>query len=335
MRRMISVVLAIALAMIPSAVMARGESEDSTVNINLAHVGAPTSPQHTIASMFAEKVALKTGGTVEITIHDSGTLGREKELQEGVRSGTVDMAIAGTFSHLVPWAGILETPMLYRDLEHFVAAFQGPVGEELVRTFENDVNVRPLFIVPHGGFRYITTANTPVREPSDMAGLKLRNPNVPSFNIMAEAVGAVPIPLDFSELYIALDRGTVDGQHNPTGHIVGQKFYEVQDYVSMVPWGISPHVVCISFNAWEKLNDAQKDQVMAAASETAREYPTVAKQEEDEQIVFLQDKMTVIEPSEIDMEAFQSVLRDRGVPRLSEEYGEEGVKWVRAIQQVQ
>ena len=301
------------------------------VDIKLGHVGAPASPQQSIAKLFKEKVEAKTGGAVTVSIFDSGTLGNEKNLQEGVRSGTVDMTIAGTFSHLLPWAGILETPMLYRDIDHFISVFAGPVGDEISALFEKSIRVKPVFIVPHGGFRYITTKAVAVKTPADLKGLKIRNPNVPAFNIMAKAVGAVPVPLDFSELYLALDRGVVQGQHNPTGNIVGSKLYEVQDYLSMVPWGISPHVVCISSRAWGRLSEEQQKAVREAGLETAREYPAIAKKEEQEQLDFMADKITLVKPEEIDLAAFQKALSDTGLAELEKEYAPEAIVIVKKI----
>lgn len=301
------------------------------VDIKLGHVGAPASPQQSIAKLFKEKVEAKTNGAVTVSIFDSGTLGNEKNLQEGVRSGTVDMTIAGTFSHLLPWAGILETPMLYRDFDHFVNVFQGPTGDAVAELFEKSIRVKPIFIVPHGGFRYMTTKAVAVKRPDDLKGLKIRNPNVPAFNIMAKAVGAVPVPLDFSELYLALDRGVVNGQHNPTGNIVGSKLYEVQDYLSMIPWGISPHVVSMSSRAWGRLSPEQQQAVKEAGSEVTREYPAIAVKEEQEQLDFMADKITIIRPEEIDLPAFQRALSDVGLAELEKEYAPEAITIVKQI----
>jgi C4-dicarboxylate-binding protein DctP len=196
---------------------------------------------------------------------------------------------------------------------------------------EKELGVKPLFVVPHGGFRYITTKSKAIRKPSDMQGLKLRNPNVPAYNVMATAVGAIPIPLDFSELYVALDRGVVEGQHNPTGHIVGSKFYEVQGYLNMVPWGITPHIVCMSKRAWDKLSSEQQKALIEAAWETMKEYPEEANKEEEEHIKFLKDKMTIVSTEEIDINAFVAILKEKGIPALEKEYPEKAVSWVREI----
>lgn len=308
-----------------------GTAMAADVSLRLGHVGAPVSPQETIAGLFSEKVKEYSDGSVSVQVFNSSTLGNERQLQDGVRSGTIDMTIAGTFSYFVPWAGALESPMLYSSLEHFTKFYTSDSGKELMEAFEEEAGVKALFVVPHGGFRYITMNDVEVKTPADLEGVKIRNPNVPSFNVMAKAVGAVPTPIDFSELYVALQRGVVQGQHNPVGNIVGARLYEVQDSLSMVPWGISPHMVSMSTRAWDKLDDAQKEAVTRAAAETASEYPAIAVEEEQAQLVEIEDKITIIRPEEVDLDAFLTVFRDKGLPALKEEYGEDASKWLDAI----
>ena len=303
----------------------------ANLNLKLGHVGAPVSPQETIAKLFSEKVAAYSKGSLKLQVFNSGSLGNERQLQEGVRSGTIDMTIAGTFSHFVPWAGALETPMLYQNMEHFTRFFSGPQGDALLDQFRKDVNVEPLFVVPHGGFRYVTTNGAEVRSPADMKGMKIRNPNVPSFNIMAKAVDAIPVPIDFSELYVALQRGVVDGQHNPIGNIVGAKLFEVQKSLSMVPWGISPHIVSMSKTAWGRLDDAQKAAIKQAAQETVKEYPEIARQEEQKLLDSIKGSIKIISPDQIDLAAFAKAFQEKGLPALKSEYGERGARWLDAI----
>jgi|TARA_A100001391_G_scaffold196597_2_gene175412 C4-dicarboxylate-binding protein DctP len=302
------------------------------VTIRLGHVGAPVSPQQTIADLFGEKVSEYSDGSVSIQIFDSGTLGNERQLQESVRSGTLDMTIAGTFSYFVPWAGVLEAPLLYSSLDHFTTFYGSEDGRALMEAFEAEAEVKTLFVVPHGGFRYITMNDVEVTSPEDLQGVRIRNPNVPSFNVMAESVGAVPTPIDFSELYVALQRGVVQGQHNPVGNIVGARLYEVQDSLSMVPWGISPHMVSMSEQAWERLDEDQQTAVERAAAETAMEYPAIAVEEEAELLAQIEDEITIIRPEQIDLDSFVAVFSDTGLPALKSEYGEEASNWLDAIE---
>ncbi|MFV0336555.1 MAG: TRAP transporter substrate-binding protein DctP [Tropicimonas sp.] len=308
-----------------------GGAMAADVSLRLGHVGAPVSPQETIAKLFADKVSEYSDGTVSVQLFNSSTLGNERQLQDSVRSGTLDMTIAGTFSYFVPWAGALEAPLLYSSLDHFTTFFGSADGAVLMEAFNADAGVKALFVVPHGGFRYITMKDIEVKGPGDLKGVKIRNPNVPSFNIMAEAVGAIPTPIDFSELYVALQRGVVQGQHNPVGNIVGARLYEVQDSLSMVPWGISPHMVSMSARAWDRLDDAQKEAVTRAAAETASEYPAIAIEEEAKLLAEIEDQITILRPEEIDLDAFLAVFRDAGMPALKADYGEAAGKWLDAI----
>ena len=301
------------------------------LTLKLGHVGAPVSPQETIGKMFADKVAKYSNGTLQVQIFNTSTLGNERQLQEGVRSGTIDMAIAASFSHFVPWAGALEAPMLYQNMDHFVRFYSGPQGVALLEQFKKDAKVEALFVAPHGGFRYITVKGAEVHKPADLKGVKVRNPNVPAFNVMAKAVDAIPVPIDFAELYVALQRGVVDGQHNPVANIVGAKLNEVQTSLSQVPWGITPHIVSMSNRAWSRLDNVQKDAVRKASQEIVKEYPDIARSEEKQLLDSIRSSIKIIPPEQIDVEAFAKVFQEKGLPMLKSEYGEAAGRWLDAI----
>jgi C4-dicarboxylate-binding protein DctP len=146
---------------------------------------------------------------------------------------------------------------------------------------------------------------------------------------VTKAMGAVPVPMDFAELYMALSRKVVDGQHNPFSHIVGSKFYEVQKYVSLLPYGLPPHIVTLSKKAWGRLNAEQQEIVMAAAKETAIMLPALGLAQEKEYIDLVKSKgMIVAEEKDIDLDAFLKIFYEVCVPQLKDAYGP---KWVEAI----
>jgi len=303
----------------------------ANLTLKLGHVGAPISPQETIGKMFADKVAKYSNGTLQIQMYNTSTLGNERQLQEGVRSGTIDMAIAASFSHFVPWAGALEAPMLYQNMDHFVRFYSGAEGKALLEQFKKDAKVEALFVAPHGGFRYITVKGAEIHKPADLKGVKIRNPNVPAFNVMAKAVDAIPVPIDFAELYVALQRGVVEGQHNPVANIVGAKLYEVQTSLSQVPWGITPHIVSMSNRAWGRLDNVQKDAVRKASQEVVKEYPDIARSEEKQLLDSIKSSIKIIPPEQIDVEAFAKVFQEKGLPMLKSEYGDAAGRWLDAI----
>jgi TRAP-type transport system periplasmic protein len=112
-------------------------------------------------------------------------------------------------------------------------------------------------------------------------------------------------------------------------HIVGSKFFEVQKYLTLVPYGLPPHIVSLSKNAWGKLNADQQKAVIEAGAETARTFPAQAIALEREYIDQVKAKgMVVAEPKDIDLAAFLKIFNDQCVPELKKVYGE---KWVNAI----
>lgn len=303
----------------------------SRVRLDLAHVGDLNSPQQRIAEMLRDELK-RIASDVDLVIHDSGTLGSEAELQSAALDGTIDLVIAGSFSHFTPWAGILETPMLFHSNDDFRTFSQGPVGADVLDMLTQELGTVPLFIAPHEGPRAITTASTPISHPDDLRGLKLRNPEVPSFTVMANAVGATPVALDFSELYLALDRGVVDGQHNPLGNIVGQSFQEVQGYLSMVPWGTSPHVVTASRYTWDRLGSPHQEALQQASTRVAETYFDVAAEETQERLTFLEGQIEIQTVDAIDIPAFDQVLED-AIPELTQRYDDRAMKIFNAIRE--
>ena len=324
MKKTVSVLAAALLA----AGLAASPATAETV-IKIGHVGAPVSPQQQGGEVFAALVAFKSKGEMEVKLYHSATLGSEQQLQEGVKSGTIDGLIAGTWERFLPWAGVFQTPFIYRDFDHFMNVMTGPVGEKLMAAVEKELKVKPLFILPHGSFRRPTNGVRPITKPDDMKGLKIRDPNVPAYSIVTKAMGAVPVPMDFKELYVALSRDVVDGQHNPFSHIVGSKFYEVQQHVSLLPYGLPPHIVTLSQKAWGRLSEAEQKIIMEAAKETAIMTPSLGLAQEREFIEFVQSKgMQVATEKDIDLDAFLRIFNEVCVPQLKDAYGAE---WVEAI----
>src|SRR5699024_11679536 len=96
--------------------------------------------------------------------------------------------------------------------------------------------------------REINNSKKPINKPEDMRGLKIRSPEVRSYSIALKELGSNPIPLSFAELYVAMDRGVVNGQHNPLMHIEGRGFYEVQDYMTVMEFAFNYKVLALSYN---------------------------------------------------------------------------------------
>ena len=220
-----------------SSLYAGGQSDSDTVvakpiHYKLGTIQPPDAPIGKGAQKFADLVKDKTNGQVIIDVYPASQLGNEKDIIDGVEMGTVEFTVAG----VAEWAkrykamSVFEAPFVYRDREHLLKFYESSTGQELLSDFTVKVGARSLGFMYYGT-RNVTTGSVPARTPADMAGLKLRCPDQPLYVGAVKAMGANPTPMAFSEVYLALQQGVVDGQENPPATIVTMKFYEVQKYL--------------------------------------------------------------------------------------------------------
>jgi tripartite ATP-independent transporter DctP family solute receptor len=170
---------------------------------------------------------------VQIVVGESAQFGDDVEALTNMRLGTVAFSAnsQGSTSGVVPEFGVLGLPFLFEELPQAWAVLDGPVGDELAEAAEAKGLV--LLALWDNGIRHVSNNVRPIETPEDLAGNKLRTPPDPMTVDIFEALGASPTPLPFSELYIALQQGVVDGQENPLMNIYSSKLYEVQEYISL------------------------------------------------------------------------------------------------------
>lgn len=322
-RKMFVGMIAILLIMASvSVAFAGGEPETDEVVLRVGHVGAPVSPQQAAGEIFQNHVEEMTGGTVVIELHDSATLGDEAELVEGMVTQTIDGGIvsSGLYGGYYEPAGAFEIPFLFEDREHSVRVNTGSIGEHILAELSEQAGLQAVAIWEHG-FRHITNNVRAIREPEDLRGLSIRSPEVVAYEAPLRALGVDPVPMAFGELYVALDRGVVDGQHNPLLHVYGQSFYEVQDHLTMMDFAYTPNIVAFSNSAWNRLSEEQQELVREAAIQTAADWAEEAEAEENRLLEELRDRMNVVERDEIDRAAFAEIVVEQTFPDFRERYG--------------
>ena len=280
-------------------------AQAADIIIKFADTVAPDHPNHLAAVKFAEIVAKKTNGKVRVDTFPAAQLGNEKELIEGTMLGSVDMfqASPGALSLFQQEFGILDCPYIFRDLDHVYKTVRGPIGAELSEKIAKSRGIKLLALDWYYGARHLTTRDKAIYKPADLKGMLIRAPEQPVYLEAVRAMGATPTPVDFSDLYMALKQGTVDGQENPIPTIYTYKFYEAQKYIMMT--GHMIRIITVGTNAswFNKLpQDVQVAVEEAIAEAGAFNNDLVQKQEKD-LIVNLKEKgMTVVEP---DVEAFR------------------------------
>ena len=244
------------LTLIVATVLSAGTAAAQT-EIKFGHVGEPGSLFDLSAQEFAKRANAKLGNKAKVTVYGSSQLGGDGELMKKLKLGTVDLALPSTvMSSQVPAFGVFEMPYLVKNREQMakirdqvVVPMLEPIAEKsgyhIIGVWEN-------------GFRQITNNKHPIKVPSDLQGIKLRVPGGTWRVKMFKAYGANPSPLAFSEVFVALQTGVMDGEENPLAQIYPARFYEVQKYLSMTGHVYTPAYVTAGAS-WAKLPaDVQK-----------------------------------------------------------------------------
>jgi TRAP-type C4-dicarboxylate transport system substrate-binding protein len=165
----------------------------------------------------------------------------------------------------------------------------------------------------------VTTTDKKIETVGDMKGFKIPVPENEIFMEMARSWGAKPTPMNFNELYLALRQKVVDGQENPSPTIDSAKFYEVQKYLILTEHIITPRLVVINENTWQKLNkDDQRILQKAIEEGIAYNNAEILKREEDLKAKFEQQGMTIITPN---TDEFRKAVLDTVPAKFEKKWG--------------
>jgi tripartite ATP-independent transporter DctP family solute receptor len=204
-------------------------AQTTTIKIGVGH---PPTHSYVIASeKFKEMVEKRSNGRFKVEIYHSSQLGGEREMQEMVALGSLEMSITGVAVIYEPLFALLEAPFLYRDRDHIKKVMASPVVAELGEALlKKGIRLVGFY---ENGFRNITNSRRPINAPADVKGLKIRTPENLAQIETFKALGAVATPMAYSELYNAMAQGVVDGQENPLQNIWTGKMFEVQKHLAM------------------------------------------------------------------------------------------------------
>jgi len=290
----------------------------------MGYVMAPVGAAHQAAERFAELVKAKTGGKIVVKLYPSAALGKDRELTEGLALGSVDLCLSGfaSISSYIPQYEVLEAPYLFRDFDHLDKVVNGEVGREAAEALAEAKRIHILAWWPRGP-RYLT-ANKPIRTPADLRGMKLRVPELRTYMEVWRILGANPTPITYSEMFMALKQGVVDGQEHPLEDIYTASLYEVQKYVMETQHLLATFMLMCSNNLLNRLSPEERKALQAAAVEAGKYDLELVKKNDDEYRVWLKAKgMQFVQ---VDAEAFRKPVleklparfKDRWVPGLFE-----------------
>ncbi len=221
---------------------------------------------------FQANLESRVKGAVKVDYFPNAMLGKEADAVQQVRLGAIDMMVSGTsiWATITPEIGVLDLGYLFEDSDQVGRALDGKAGELLSALLVSKGNVKPLGFGYSLGARNVYTRQ-PIAKPEDLRNVKIRVLPVPNFIATLKAMGAAPIPMPGGEVYSGLQMGVIDGLEHDAPTVLSSKFYEIAKYCTLTQHIYTPIVVVINKAAFDRIPDALKADVLAAATE-ATEY---------------------------------------------------------------
>lgn len=226
-------------------------------------------PNTAAMDRFAELVAEKTGGEVNVEVFHGGVLGSQPDALEQVQLGAID---AGNFNlgpigPIVKEANLVSLPFIFRSVDHMFRVMDGPAGDKVSMAM-GDAGILPIGWFDAGARSFYNNTG-PINSPDDVAGMKIRVMNNDLFTGMVNAMGGNGTPMAFSEVYQSLSTGVVDGAENnlPSFQSVGH--FEVAGFYSLSEHLIIPECICVNTTKFNALSADMQAAVVAAAEEAS------------------------------------------------------------------
>ena len=245
------------------------QDASETKEIKLAHSLDITHSVHIAMEYLAKRVAEKSNGKLKIDIYPSGQLGSEREALELLQIGSLGMTkvSAATMESFSPTFKIFSLPYIFRDKEHLFQVIDGKIGERML-TEGKQYWLHGLTYYDAGS-RSFYTVKTPVREPKDLKGQKIRVMASNTAVNMVQAFGGSATPISWGELYTALQQGVVDGAENNPPSFYLSRHYEVAKNYTLNEHTLIPDILLISDHVWNSLSPQEQQWLQEAADESA------------------------------------------------------------------
>jgi tripartite ATP-independent transporter DctP family solute receptor len=281
------------------------------------------------SGVFCADIEKNTKGRYKCQEFPNGSLGGEREMIEAVQLGTLDLVVtsSGPLGNFVPEVKIFDIPFLFRDYDHARKVLDGQIGQDILKKF--DAKGLKGLVWGENGFRHMTNSKRPIKTPQDASGLKMRTMENKVHMEGYKSFGILPTPMSFTELFTALQQGTVDGQENPIPVILAAKFSQVQKHLSLTGHVYSPATIIMNPGVFNKLSADDKKIFLDAAKAGAAAMRKRVNDDEARGIELLRkDGVEVIE--KVDGEAFRKAIAP-AYQGYAKEFGADNIRAIQAV----
>ncbi len=301
--------LAAAMALTVAGCGGGDKKADQKVTLKMATALPSSHPLVKAMDVLKDKANEKSKGSVTIQIYPAGQLYNDKNMNDAIISGGIDMGLntVGRWATIVPAMDIFDVPFIFPSYEKVDKAIDSGLGEKLGNELMKK-GVRPLIWADYGFVQYANNKKL-VKTPADFDGLKIRGYSKYSAETI-KAMGASSVTMGSSEVYMGIQRGTIDGQTSGTTAMRDRKMYEVHKYLTVTNHASPEFIVAINEESYSKLNADQKKALDAAAIEVRDLIRANAKAEDLKALADLKAKgMEVYEVPENELQAWRDATK--------------------------
>ncbi|AZQ66671.1 C4-dicarboxylate ABC transporter [Silicimonas algicola] len=300
-----------ALALMTTAILAGPLAAQDKITLRMSTPASETD-QRSVALAEVFGPAVSEFATYE-PHYNASLIAQNSEL-EAISSGDLEMSIASAqeLAQFFPEFSIFTAGYVHQDAAHQVAVFNDALMDPFKQKVEDELGVK-LLSVMYLGRRHVNLRQcrdeVDVQTPEDLAGINLRMPGTDAWQFLGKALGANPTPMAFTEIYTALQTGSVDGQDNPLPTVVDAKFYEVTCQVALTSHLVDLNYIALSKAVWDGLTPEQQATVQEAADAAAESGREKQLAKEEELVAFLTENgLEVYEP---DLAAFRAHVQEQ------------------------
>ncbi|MEA3252190.1 MAG: TRAP transporter substrate-binding protein [Pseudomonadota bacterium] len=252
------------------------------ITIKFSHVVAENTPKGQMAEKFKELVEQSSvGDQVEVEIYPNSQLYGDDQVLEAMLLGDVQLAAPSLskFQKYTDQLQVFDLPFLFEDMAAVERFQNSATGKQLLTSMQDKGLIGLGY--QHNGLKQLS-ASEPLRVPEDAAGKKFRIQTSDVLQAQFEAIDAAPLKKPFSEVFILLQTGAIDGQENTYSNIYSQNFYEVQPYITESNHGVIDYMVVTSDRFWNGLPDDVRPVLEKAMQEALAYGNSIAAQENKE-----------------------------------------------------
>ncbi|WP_373893750.1 sialic acid TRAP transporter substrate-binding protein SiaP [Virgibacillus sp. CBA3643] len=296
------------------------ETSSDEIVMTWGNVYSSTMPFNQGINKVQDILESESDGQISIDLYPDSQLGSNSDLMSNLVGGTSQIGNegGGFLSQWVPEFSVSEAVYAFNDVDHMFSVMDGPIGQDMFDKLLEERSVR-VIDVWYYGTRHVTS-NKEINTPGDLEGIKMRVPDGPLYIANGEALGADPTPMPLSEVYLALQTGTIDAQENPLSAIDSYKYYEVQDYINLTAHNYNFNVIMVNEEFWQGLTDDQRTLIEEAIKEGGETTLSLTLEQEESLITELEEQGVII--NEPNLEEFEQQAGEKMIESYQNEWDE-------------